>query len=350
VSNAGAASPDEKPLESRIATQDILKVYAGVEYLRYIEGDRHLVWFSEMGLAQKALPGDCPLPGFGGKPIFVSVEGGPTDLAGRHWTKQDDELIARRAADAGVVADIFHTYGVPAPRTPRLATAGMPPIDDVEFIQSSGYIAHLTGGQFTGLTYAGELLKRVDDATRFSYLLGYTPTNNKLDDGYRRVQVRVNRPGVTVLYRHGYTATEDSRPVDLRQLLTMSRLNNAAAADEESKEIDVQARASIISSLGTSRRVVVDLTIDPKHLTFGREGEFYVAALDYKAFCGGDTLVGELDDTLDLRFTEADYLRVMKSNIRTTIRVPITGDPKYVRVLVYDYRADLLGTTTVKLK
>ena len=348
ISSAGAAHPDEKPFESRIVTQDILKVYAGIEYLRYVEGDRHLVWFSEFGLEQKALPGNCPKPGFGGKPMFVLVEAGPTGLAARHWTKQDDELLARRASDAGVVTDIIHTFGVIGNRGGSLEF--MPPLATMDFIQSSEYIAELTGGQFTGVTYAGEMLKRIDDATRFTYLLGYTPANNKLDDGYRQVQVKVKRPGLTVLYRHGYTATEDTRPVDVRQLLTMSRLNTAASTEEESRDIELQAKASIVSGLGVSRRVVVDLTIDPKRLTFGREDDRNVATLDVKAFCGDNKIVGELDDTLDLRFTDADFQRVLKSGIRTTIRVPINGDPKYVKVLVYDFRADLLGTTTVKLK
>ena len=351
VDKAGAADPYEKPLDSRIAVQDLLKLYAGIESLRYVEGDKHLVWFSEKGLAQKAAAADCD-PRRPAPPPFTMAGGPPTDLAGEPWTKQEDEKFARRAGDAGVTTDIIHTWGVdPALTMSRGRGQPAPGFSSTAHIQSSEYIAELTGGQFTGNEYAAQVLRRIDDATRFSYLLGYTPANPNLDDGFRKVEVKVNRPGVTVLYRHGYTATAETRPLDLRQLLTTSRLSAAAAADEDTQDLKVQAKASVVSGLGASRRVVIDLTIDASRLAWVQDGDRHVAALAIKAFCSdGNAIVGDYDDTFDLTLSDADYQRVVKSGTRTTVRVPVTGDPKYVKVLVYDYRADLLGTATVKLK
>ena len=354
VAKAGAASPAEKPLDTRIALQDILKVYAGIEYLRNVEGTKHLVWFSEKGLAQKGLPRPECNRGIPGALQSQSgfAAGTPTDLAGRAWTKQEDEQIARRAGDAGVVADIIHTWGVDPLITPNLRLQGGSTLgSESDFIQSSEYITELTGGQFTGNSYASEMLHRIDDATRFSYLLGYTPTNPSFDDGFRHVEVKVNRPGLTVLYRHGYTATADPRPLDLRQLLTTSRLNAAAVGEEDTQDIKLQAKATVVSGLGASRRLVIDLTIDASRLSWGQDGDRHTGALDIRVFCSdGNAIVGEMDDSIDSNLTEADFQRTMKSGIRTSVRVPVTGDPKYVKVLVYDYRADLLGTASVKLK
>ena len=49
-------------------------------------------------------------------------------------------------------------------------------------------------------------LKKVADDLTSYYLLGYYSSNAKLDGGYRRISVRVKRPGVQVRARRGYRA------------------------------------------------------------------------------------------------------------------------------------------------
>ena len=302
-----APDPHEEPLEARTVLQDLLKFYAGTEYLRYETGDKHLIWIAH-GLTE--------------------------DLSGGHWTVQEDEKLARRANDAGVVADIIHVGG-----TGGFAT------------QSSEYIAELTGGQFTGVSYADAALNRIDAASRVGYTLGYTPKNPALDDKYRKLSVKVTRPGLTVLFRHGYTATTDVQPLDLRDALTTSRLASAGTAEEDSHDIKIQATASTVAGLG-ARRVVVDLMIDVARVTFSSDQTRHMAGLDVRVFCGNDknVVIGSAYENIDIDVSEAEYRRALKDGIRYSVRVPIEGDAKSVKVIVYDFRADLLGTATVKLK
>jgi VWFA-related protein len=49
-------------------------------------------------------------------------------------------------------------------------------------------------------------LKRIADDLTSYYLIGYYSSNGKLDGGYRRITVRVKRPGVQVRARRGYRA------------------------------------------------------------------------------------------------------------------------------------------------
>lgn len=321
--NTYGAAPSDLPWDSRVIKLDLLKAYAGIEYLRYLDGDKHLVWLIEQGMDMT--------------------------LAGTPWSVQDDEQLAARSGDAGVVTDIIHTGGIAMPVSQ--GRVGMPPLAAMDAIQSSETIAELTGGQFTGVSYADAALSRIDEATRFNYVLGYKPSKPELDGRFRKVSVKVNRPGVTVLYRHGYSAAEDVRPLDLRTLLTTSRLASAASGDQQSKDITIDAKASIVAGIG-ARRVVVDLTIDASRITFSTDGDRRVAALDVRVFIGDakEKPIGEASENIDLSVTEAERQQLVNTGLRYSARVPISGDPKYAKVVVYDYRADLLGTLTVKLK
>lgn len=63
-----------------------------------------------------------------------------------------------------------------------------------------------TGGReenFTGLKGLEEALQKISNELRSQYLLSYNP-NNKGEGGFHRIQVVVNRPGLTVRTRQGY--------------------------------------------------------------------------------------------------------------------------------------------------
>jgi hypothetical protein len=53
-------------------------------------------------------------------------------------------------------------------------------------------------------------MDQLDRASRFQYLLGYSPANPELDGKFRNIQVRVNRRDVRVFHRQGYFARRAS--------------------------------------------------------------------------------------------------------------------------------------------
>ena len=53
-------------------------------------------------------------------------------------------------------------------------------------------------------------LRRIADDLSWYYLLGYYSTNSKLDGRFRRIAVRVKRPGVEIRARQGYRAPTES--------------------------------------------------------------------------------------------------------------------------------------------
>jgi VWFA-related protein len=71
-----------------------------------------------------------------------------------------------------------------------------------------------------------QMRRLTNDLTSY-YLLGYASTNTKLDGGYRKIRVRVKRPGVAVRARNGYRAATASEFADAK---TVSTTPSAEAA------------------------------------------------------------------------------------------------------------------------
>ena len=74
-----------------------------------------------------------------------------------------------------------------------------------------GELAQGTGGlifENTNNLRAG--FDRVESDLRNYYLIGYTPTNSTYDGTFRKIEVKVKRPGLTVAARKGYFALRDT--------------------------------------------------------------------------------------------------------------------------------------------
>jgi hypothetical protein len=79
-------------------------------------------------------------------------------------------------------------------------------------------------------------LARIVTSTSAYYLLGYTPANRDLDGRYRRITVRVSRPGVEVHARPGYLAVPPPKEVSVT-------VPPVSPVDEALGRLDVAVRA-----------------------------------------------------------------------------------------------------------
>ncbi len=85
-------------------------------------------------------------------------------------------------------------------------------------------------------------LKRIADDLTSYYLLGYYSTNAKLDGSYRKLTVRVKRPGVEVRARRGYRAPTEEEVMAARE-----------AAEPEAVTPEIAARDAAMASLARIR-------------------------------------------------------------------------------------------------
>ena len=86
------------------------------------------------------------------------------------------------------------------------------------------------------------------------YMLGYSPPNPAVDGKYRRVEVKVGRPGLTVRTRNGYY---NEKPAEAKKTENASPLTTALAGLLPKTEIEMEATAAPFAIPGRSESGVV---------------------------------------------------------------------------------------------
>jgi VWFA-related protein len=331
---APGMSFDEFAATHRATLQDLGKLYAGIEYLRHLAGEKHLIFLSPEGLF---------LP-----------------------RSEDDQGLAAQAADARVVIDIIHTGGVPqfvpvarGVAAPMGGRAGAPITmpggrggrGAMWNVATSRNVAVQTGGYFSGTSYAKDAMDRIDTASRFQYVLGYYPTNATLDNRFRRIAVRVNRPGAIVEYRRGYFARDALPPINRQAFMTYSRIAAAGGIPEPVNDLPLRLKATPATDEAGASEILIDLKVDANRVRWAEVEGRHEAALNIAMFCadGRQNLVGELWQNMSLKPLDALYQSFLVDGIPHTARVPVRAPVRFVKVVVYDYAGDRVGSAQVDL-
>ena len=296
--------------------QDLSKVYTGIAYMRFLEGEKHLAFFTEQGLDM--LRGD------------------------------DVARLAEAANDARVVIDNFQTGGIVTSGIGATARfSGIMAIRDLRSLSES------TGGQASIMEYTRNGLDRVDLATRASYLLGYYPARPLGDGRYRTLEVKVSRPGVTVLYRHGYFGRPEQPAFDRRSFLTSNRVVSAALYKREIRDIGVKLAVTLIAGKGgVADEIVVEASIDTGRIGFTAVDGKQISTLHVAVFFADEKkiVLQERSQTIDLKLPPASYQRVQREGIPYRLQMPVKDSVRVVKVVVYNYEKDAVGSAEVLVK
>lgn len=321
---------DEYTQASTQSTQDIGNVYTGINYLRYVDGEKHLVFMTERGLFLPRL--------------------------------ENDYSIAAMASDARVVIDTLMTGGIilsgpGSPGVPMASQASpaqmrtgsnMPRLSFGAMFaaQTQRTIAGLTGGMFNGYTPSEKTLAAIDKSSRFEYLLGYVPSDAQLDGRFRHITVKVNRPGLRLLFRNGYYARRDDVPFDRKEFMTYSRVTAAANMDTALTDLVINARTDYQPG-ATEADLTVTLKAD--RIAFKEVNGRHTGSVQIAMFAGDakQKLLGEHWQTVNLDLTDENYQKFLAEGASFTQRIPIQGSLRYVKVIAYDYAADRAGTAVV---
>jgi hypothetical protein len=93
-------------------------------------------------------------------------------------------------------------------------------------------------------------------------------------------------------------------------------------------------------------------TIRSSRIKFSQSDGIYRASLDIAVYAGTEKqeTVGEVQRRVDLQLKEATYRAFGEQGGSFNIRVPLKARPRYVKVIVYDYAADMLGSATAAIR
>jgi len=354
-------------------------VRQAIGYLRYLPGEKHLVALSRSGLSfgsmadvkrlaveasdarvalHVILTGGIP-PGDSSKPptgLFGADYAIDTRPPGDAAQRNPDERPDRPAENVrvGVATRTESSLGAVTIRPMISGPVPIPGYSLADLIRhgDNRAVARMTGGQASTNAMAATALNRIDTSSRCYYLLAYSPSNPLLDGRYRSIKVKVSRPGVTVLTRSGYVAREAPPVPDRRTYLTENRIAAAGWYTDPIHDIRVEGKVSLVADgPSASRQAIIDFTIEATRLALANVDGRHVGSLNVALFCGDkrEAIVGELRQTLDLVLNDETYERVMKEGLHHTARVPVKRLPRYVKVIVYDYGSDLLGSVLFTL-
>ena len=321
---------DEYMAQMTETLQDAGNLYAAIAYLRFREGEKHLVFVTEQGIR---------LP------------------------RRDNNIsIARVAADARIALDVVQTGGVAGAPAPRFlpgggivmeSTATSNQMFEQSFaIQDLRIMADITGGQLHAYRTAEDAFGRLHDGIAFQYLLGYYPANAALDGSFRQIAVTVSRPGVRVMARRGYFAAERPAPPDRRELIAFNRIQAAASHDDTISHLKLTLGAPVFAGNVKGGELTVNATLEISRLKFSVEGGQHVATLDLAIFCSDDRRASICDQRqqVQLKLTPERRAELAASGVPIALRVPVTGAPTRIKVVVYDFGADLVGSAVASVR
>jgi VWFA-related protein len=242
-------------------------------------------------------------------------------------------------------------------------------------------MADETGGKaFVNTNGLTEAVASAIEAGSNYYTVAYSPSNEKWDGGFRRIQVKIDKPGVALGYRRGYYADDPNKPVRGSQAQNAEGQNGQPPAAPNSAfhaammhgapdptqlvfvaavrptNTDNEPAAIQTNQLGKNvqgpfRRYTIVFAITPNELNFttGQDGvhhcgmEFVTVVYDADGMVVNQQANGIVSNIPDAKFADT-----MKRDFvyRQQISVPAKGE-YYFRLGMRDRNTDGVGALEI---
>ena len=179
------------------------------------------------------------------------------------------------------------------------------------------------------------------------YVLGYYPTNDKRDGKFRKVQVRVARPGLRVASRDGYTAPKGRTPAPVvAENRVPPDIGLALANPVPSRGVIFSIAAAPLTGPAGKATLALVIELDPSTLKFAEQGgkfvdtvELHVLAIDQN----GKTQAGGRS-TIPMNLGDRSYEAVRAAGVRFLHHVAVPPGRYQLRVAARDLNSGAIGT------
>ncbi|WP_321476012.1 VWA domain-containing protein [uncultured Paludibaculum sp.] len=188
----------------------------------------------------------------------------------------------------------------------------------------------------------GILGQAISDGRNY-YLIAYHTSNPKMDGKYRKIEIKVNRPGMKVRHRPGYTAFEPSKDATPE---LKGDLDEAGVSPVTQSAILLTAQVVP----GENKNINVAVQIDTSRISFRQEKDSWVGYLDLVFYQkSADGKMAGSKANMPLKLTAEQYATAMKKGILYRQSVELKPGASVLRIGVRDSGSGLVGTLDIPL-
>jgi VWFA-related protein len=219
-------------------------------------------------------------------------------------------------------------------------------------------LAEETGGRAVVRTndIAGGLARIARENSTY-YLLGYQTDASRAPGKFRKIEVRVRRPGLEVRARRGYIPPDPKTLANSRKAEAKAGTSPALRAALNNPlpvgDLPIRVFATPLKGTGRNSSVMMAVEIDAKGLRFDeRDGRFTdklelsIIAVDYQGKVRGTDR-----RTLDLKLKPESYQKIAKTGgVRLLARLDLPPSRYQIRVGVHETGGNVIGSLPYDLE
>ena len=237
----------------------------------------------------------------------------------------------------------------------RLDSAGL--LEELRLSQESlRVLADQTGG-FAAVNsndLAGAFDRVVRDNSSY-YMLGYYPANQRRDDAFHRIDVRVNGPGLQVRARKGYVSLGKEPVPATRRLAKVegsAELAEALNRPIQTSGLTLHANAASFKGAAPNALVAVTITVDGGGFTFAEKDGWIEDKLEVsvKAIDSKGTVRGSEHFDLNIRIRPESGPILKATGFRAISKIDLPPGKYSLRIGARESGAGALGTIVTDLE
>ncbi len=239
-------------------------------------------------------------------------------------------------------ADLIESSGAgAAANEPNLGLGVESAMNELRLSQDSlRELADETGGvAAVNRNNVDEALDRLVADNSSYYVLGYVPTNDRRDGRFRKIELRVTRPGITVRARRGYVAPRGRAAADVKAG-SESEAALKAAVESPLPTTGIPMRLFAAPYKGTAPNAAIALAVelDIAALKFTQKNGTYNDALNLVTFVTDDAGKTRINEkaSVDLTLMPQTYTRARERGFRVTSAVNLPPGRYQLRVSAAD--------------
>ena len=200
-----------------------------------------------------------------------------------------------------------------------------------------------TGGRaFLDSNDFGRVFTGVQQDTSFYYMIGYRSTNSARDGRFRRITVRVNRPGLKLDFRKGYYATADfqhSTREDREQ-----QLQDELASELPTTDLPVYLSAGYFRMADNRFYIPVSVIVPGNEIPFTKSSDQDKATLDVLGVVLDPEKhpLGTVRDTVKLAINQSQL--VQRKNVQYESGFTLPSGKYHLKFVVRENQSGRMGS------